>query len=84
MNDRCKALAAGLNLEMPDSYEPEGFDRKHTDLPACQNEVIRAVAKTPPNTVVILHNGSPVTMPWLKETAAVLVEFEALGPAPVI
>ena len=59
-----KARAAVVFAGLPDSYESEGYDRKHMRLPACQNRLIEAVAEANPNTVVVLHNGAPVEMPW--------------------
>lgn len=59
------AKAAVVFAGLPDSYESEGYDRTHMALPACQNRLIEAVAAANPNTVVVLHNGSPVEMPWL-------------------
>ena len=57
---------------LPDSFESEGYDRKHMNLPKCQDELIAAVAAVQPNTVVVLHNGSPVECPWAEDVAAVL------------
>lgn len=57
---------------LPDIIESEGYDRKDMKLPACQNKLIEAVAKVQPNTVVVLHNGSPVETPWADSVAAVL------------
>ena len=54
-------LVAGL----PDSYESEGYDRKHMRIPPNQNALIEKVAAVNPNLVVLLYNGSPVEMPWL-------------------
>ena len=71
---------------LPDSFESEGFDRKHLNLPRCQNRVIEAVSKAQPNTVVVLHNGSPVLMPWLGNVNAVLESYlggEAVGQAQI-
>jgi beta-glucosidase len=45
------------------------------DLPGPQTELIRAVVKANPNTVVVLNAGSPVSMPWLDEVPAVLEAF---------
>ncbi|MEV0400389.1 glycoside hydrolase family 3 C-terminal domain-containing protein [Actinoallomurus sp. NPDC050550] len=50
----------------------EGSDRSSLSLPGNQNELIAAVAKANPRTVVVLNTGSSVTMPWLDGTAAVL------------
>ena len=57
---------------LPDVIESEGYDRANMDLPVCQNRVIAEVVKVQPNTVVVLHNGSPVEAPWEKDTAAIL------------
>ena len=76
----CAVVFAGL----PDSWESEGYDRTGLELPPEQNTVIAAVAAVQPNTVVVLHNGSPVAMPWLKDVAAVLemhLAGEAVGEA---
>lgn len=53
-------------------YEGEGADRADLDLPGRQNELISAVAKVNPNTIVVLNNGAAIAMPWLNEVAAVL------------
>lgn len=71
---------------LPDAYESEGIDRRHIDLPCCQNELIEKVAALQENVVVVLHNGSPVTMPWLDKVRAVLemnLAGEAVGEATV-
>jgi beta-glucosidase len=53
--------------------ESEGFDVKTMDLPAGQDELIQAVEKTNPHTVVVLNTGDPVTMSkWLDNTPALL------------
>jgi beta-glucosidase len=53
--------------------ESEGFDLKTMDLPAGQNELIEAVERANPHTVVVLNTGDPVTMtPWLEKTPALL------------
>ncbi len=57
---------------LPGIYESEGFDRSHMDLPEQHNRLISAVSAANPNTVVVLANGAPVTMPWLAEVPAVL------------
>uniref|UniRef100_S0DEM6 Glycoside hydrolase family 3 protein n=1 Tax=termite gut metagenome TaxID=433724 RepID=S0DEM6_9ZZZZ len=80
------AEVAVIFAGLPDSYESEGYDRTHMEMPDCQNELIRAVAAAQPNTVVVLHNGSPVTMPWLAQAPAVLELYlggQAAGEAAV-
>ena len=61
-------LFAGL----PDSYEMEGADRKDISMPASHNKLIEAVAKANPNTIVVLQNGSAISMPWVAKPAAIL------------
>ena len=81
-----KAKVAVVFAGLPDSYESEGYDRTHMRMPECQNRVIEAVASANPNTVVVLHNGSPVEMPWIGKVKAVLEAYlggQAVGEATV-
>lgn len=57
---------------LPDIFEGEGYDRADMNMPSCQNKLIASVAAVQPNTVVVLHNGSPVECPWAEDVAAVL------------
>lgn len=57
---------------LPDDEETEGFDRTKIDLPADQNDLIQSILKVQPRTVVILHHGAPVAMPWINQVPAVL------------
>jgi len=53
--------------------ETESYDLKTMDLPAGQDELIEAVEKANPHTVVVLNTGDPVTMTkWLDTTPALL------------
>lgn len=70
-----KARTAGTVVVfagLPESYESEGEDRKSLDMPAEQNDFIEKVSEVNPRTVVVLHNGAPVSMPWINKVAAVL------------
>lgn len=60
---------------LPDSFESEGYDRQHMRLPDCQNKLIQDILQVQPNTVIVLHNGSPVEMPWLSEVKGVLEAY---------
>ena len=76
--------AAVIFAGLPESIESEAYDRDHMHLPACQNELIRAVVSVQPNTVVVLHNGSPGEMPWAEKVPAILESYlagEAVGEA---
>lgn len=69
---------------LPDSFESEGYDRVHMRLPECQNRLIREITAVQPNTVVVLHNGSPVEMPWLSLTKGLVEAYlggQAVGSA---
>ena len=60
---------------LPDSFESEGYDRSHMRLPECQNRLIAEILKVQPNTVIVLHNGSPVEMPWLNDIKGLLEAY---------
>lgn len=66
------AEAAVIFAGLPDMMESEGYDRVTMAMPSCQNALIAAVAAVQPNTVVVLHNGSPVECPWADDVAAIL------------
>lgn len=57
---------------LPNAYESEGYDRLSIDMPANQIRLIEEVARVNPHTVVVLHNGSVVAMPWNDDVPAVL------------
>ena len=79
-NTDVAVIFAGL----PEKFESEGFDRKHMAMPNCQNELIEKVAAVQPNTVVVLHNGSPVEMPWVNQVKGVVEAYlggQAVGGA---
>jgi beta-glucosidase len=67
-----RADIAVIYAGLPGIYESEGFDREHLDLPDQHTALITAVCAANPNTVVVLANGAPVTMPWLDQVPAVL------------
>jgi beta-glucosidase len=75
------AEAAVIFAGLPEAFETEGVDRKTLALPENQNALIEAVAAVQPNTVVVLHTGSPVVLPWIDKVAAVLCVY--LGGANV-
>jgi beta-glucosidase len=53
-------------------WDTEGSDLEHITLPGRQNELVSAVARANPKTVVVLQTGGPVEMPWLEEVAGVI------------
>ncbi len=77
---------AVIFVGLPDSYESEGYDRKHMGLPESHNKLIESVTKAQEKTVIVLHNGSPVEMPWVNEVKGVLEAYlsgQAVGAATV-
>lgn len=69
---------------LPDSFESEGYDRTHMHLPKCQELLIEQLSEVNPNLVVVLHNGSPVEMPWIGCVKGVLEAYlagEGVGEA---
>ncbi len=79
---RSKAVLVFAGL--PDSFESEGYDRKHLQLPQNQNELIKRLCEVNRNVVIVLHNGSPVELPWISQVNAVVEAYlggEAVGEA---
>lgn len=81
-NSDCAVLFIGL----PEVLESEGFDRSNLRLPACQEKLVEEVAKVQPNTVVVVHCGGCIEMPWIDSAKAVIYAYlggEAVGSAAV-
>lgn len=75
------ADVALLYVALPAFKESEGYDRPDLALTEQQVALIQAVAAAQPRSVVILNNGSAVTMdPWIDEVPAV-VEAWMMGQA---
>ncbi len=87
--DRAVAAAAGAEVAVVvvgtnADWETEGEDRDDMHLPGAQDELVRRIAAVNPRTVVVVNAGSPVSMPWLGEVAAVMQVWfpgEAFGEA---
>lgn len=79
-----KADVAVVFAGLPDAFESEGFDRSHMRMPDCQNHLIAEILKKQPNVVVVLHNGSPVELPWADDVKGIVEAYlggEAIGKA---
>lgn len=59
-------------LGLPGPDESEGYDRPRLGLPDNQVATLEAVAAVNPRVVVVLANGSAVSLPWRDRAAAVL------------
>jgi len=62
---------------LPDRYESEGYDRDTLAIPPNQNRLIEEILEVNKNVVVVLSNGSPITMPWLDKVKGVLEGYLA-------
>ena len=68
-----EADAAIVCAGLCNRHEGGTNDRKDLDLPGRQVDLIRAVAKANPNTVVVLANGTPINVaPWIGDVKAVV------------
>ena len=73
-------IFAGLT----DLYESEGFDRQHMRMPENQLVLIDRVSDVCKNVVVVLHNGSPIEMPFKDKVSSILEMYlggQAVGGA---
>jgi beta-glucosidase len=60
-------------LGLPNSWESEGFDRTHMDLPPDQLALLDAVLEVNERVVVVLVNGATVVVePWCERVPAIV------------
>ena len=67
-----KADVALIFCGLNEISESEAFDREDCDLSAGHDELIWAVVKANPKTVVVLSNGAAVVMPWAREVPGIV------------
>jgi beta-glucosidase len=53
-------------------WDIEGSDLEDIVLPGRQDELVAAVLKANPRTIVVLQTGGPVELPWMAEAPAIL------------
>ena len=72
-------------LGLPEAAESEGFDRDTLDMPAKQITLLEQVAASNKNVVVVLSNGSVVSVaPWAENAKGILESWllgQSGGPA---
>jgi beta-glucosidase len=66
------AKASDVAIVFVSQWESEGMDLDSLALPDHQDDLITAVAAANPHTIVVLENGSPVTMPWADQVSGIL------------
>lgn len=69
------ADVAVVMLGLPDSFESEGFDRAHMDLPENQNRLMEELLKTGTPIVAALSTGSAVRLPWREQVDSILLLY---------
>ena len=74
------ARAASTAVVVVGQLDGEGVDRASLALPGYEDQLIEAVAAANHRTIVVVHSGGPVLMPWLDSVAAVV---EAWYPGEV-
>jgi beta-glucosidase len=84
--EQAVALAAEADrvvvfLGLPGSYESEGFDRAHIELPPNQIRLLSSVAAANPEVVVVLANGSAVRVSDWEHHARAVLECWLAGQA---
>lgn len=75
---------AVLFVGLSTNSEVEGGDRSDMKMPDSHLALIDAVCAAQPNTVVVIHNGSPIEMPWVNKPKAILEMYlggEGVGEA---
>lgn len=66
---------AVVMVGLPDSYESEGFDRSHMNLPDNQNRLMERLVETGKPIVAVLSTGSAVIVPWKDNVDSILLMY---------
>jgi beta-glucosidase len=75
------ADTAVVFLGLAEHQESEGFDREHIELPAEQIELLAAVVRAQPRTVVVLSHGGVLRLAPVAELAPAVLDGALLGQA---
>ncbi|MEP7074191.1 MAG: glycoside hydrolase family 3 C-terminal domain-containing protein, partial [Acidobacteriota bacterium] len=71
-----KADVAVVFVGLSEAFEAETLDRTTLDLPREQEDLIRAVTKVNPRTIVVVTSGGPIVMSnWLAGPSAIMQAF---------
>jgi beta-glucosidase len=63
----------------------EGMDAVTLSLPDNQDALLEAVASANPNTIVVIENGGPVSMPWVQHVKGVVeMWYPGIGGAQAL
>ena len=69
-----KADVVILYVGSNSSTESEGNDRTKLGLVGNQEELVEAVMKVNPKTIVVEMNAGPLTVPWIKDNVPAIIE----------
>ncbi len=76
-----KAVSAAKNADVAilvigsnEETEGEGRDRSDIKLPGDQRDLVEAVLKVNPKTIVVLQNGAPLSIPWIQGHVPAIIE----------
>lgn len=71
------ALAAKSDVAIVfvNQWSSEGMDLHDLTLPDHQDDLVAAVAKANPHTVVVLENATAVTMPWVNQVSGIVAAW---------
>ncbi|MGI5120077.1 glycoside hydrolase family 3 C-terminal domain-containing protein [Marinactinospora thermotolerans] len=75
------ARTAVVFLGLAARQESEGFDREHIELPREQVELLEAVVRAQPRTVVVLSHGGVLRLAPVAELAPAILDGALLGQA---
>lgn len=64
-----------LFIGLPASFESETYDRTSIDMPESYGRLVSALASANPNLIVVLSNGSVVSIPWIEKAGAILEAY---------
>lgn len=81
LRDAAAADIAVVFLGLPPSWESEGWDRDHIDLPAHQLDLLSAVVEVQPRTVAVLSHGGAVASGAVAELAPAVLDTALPGQA---
>ena len=66
------AASAQVAIVFVSQWMTEGQDAATLSLPDKQDDLVAAVAAANPNTIVVLENGGPVSMPWAEHVNGIV------------
>jgi beta-glucosidase len=79
------AKSAEVAIVFVTQWMSEGKDNATLSLPGDQDALVAAVAAANPNTIVVLENGGPVSMPWAGNVKGIVEAwYPGIGGAQAI